>query len=688
MEDYVGLTKVPGLLFGGDYNPEQWPEHVWEEDVRLMAEAGVNMATVAVFSWSRLEPRPEVYDFGWLDRVLDLLHAHGVAADLATATATPPPWLVREHPEVLPVDAAGTRLEFGSRQGYCPSSPVFRAAAVRLARAMAERYAGHPALAMWHIGNEYADHTAECFCEESARHFRRWLQERHGSIDGLNAAWGTSCWGQHYTAFDQVNPVRKAPGPINPAQLLDWRRFSSDALLECFEGEREVLRELTPGVPVTTNFMGLLRDLDYWKWAQAEDVVSDDAYPDPADPASHVEIALSYDLMRSLKRRPWILLEQAPGAVSWRGVNVPKPPGMMRLHSIQALAHGADGAMFFQWRQAKYGPEKFHSALLPHGGTASRGWRETLRLGADLRALAEIAGSESEAEVALVLGWESWWGLEAPESMPSDRLELRRLLLDWYAPLHARGVAVDLVPPGRDLSGYRVVIVPNLYLCDEDQAGALAAFGGHLVVGPFSGVVGPDEQVHDGGPPGPLRELLGLAVDEFWPLPDGRTQAVRLAPAGPGTGRPLTARTWAEWLRVEGAEVLARYEGGDLDGQAAITRRGNARYLGCLLDDVSPVLDGILTEAGVRPAADVPEGVEATRRGPYLFLLNHAATPAALTLREPGTDLLTGRDLSGRIGIPGRDAVVLRTGPNPAPNPGPETEPVTGTRTTPTGGER
>ncbi|MYW00517.1 beta-galactosidase [Streptomyces sp. SID3343] len=653
------LTRIPGLLFGGDYNPEQWPEEVWAQDAKLMAEAGVNIATVAVFSWSRLEPRPGAYDFGWLDRVLDLLHEHGIAADLATATATPPPWLIREHPHVRPVDANGTLLDFGSRQGYCPSSPVFRAATARLARVMAQRYGQHPALAMWHISNEYADHTLECFCDESARHFRTWLADRYASIDGLDAAWGTSCWGQHYTAFDQVNPPRKAPGPINPTQLLDWRRFCSDALLECFEVERAILREVTPDVPVTTNFMSILPGLDYWKWAAAEDLVSDDAYPDPADPTSHVGAALSYDLMRSLKDRPWLLLEQAPSAVSWRAVNVPKPAGMMRLHSLQALAHGADGVMFFQWRQAVYGPEKFHSALLPHAGVRSRGWQDTLRLGKDLEKLAEIAGTRTAADVALVLDWDSWWGLAAPESMPSARLDLKDLLAAWYAPLHARGIAVDLVSPDHDLTGRRLVIAPNLYLCTAEQAARLAAFDGHLIVGPFSGVVDTADHVHPGGAPGPLRELLGVSVDEFRPIPDGATETVRHADASTST-----VRRWTEWLAVDDASVLARYRGGDLDGQAAITRRGRVTYLGCLLDDVSPVLSDVLTRAGVHPVADVPPGVEACRRdgadAHYLFLLNHGTTAASVTLREPGRDLLTGRDLRDRVEIGPRDAVVLR----------------------------
>ncbi|MFF0426150.1 beta-galactosidase [Streptomyces sp. NPDC004520] len=672
-----GLTRVPGLLFGGDYNPEQWPDEVWQEDVRLMAEAGVNLVTVAVFSWSRLEPSPGAYAFDWLDRVLDLLHAHGIAVDLATATATPPPWLVRNHPGIQPVDAAGTRLEFGSRQGYCPSSPVFRAATVRLARAMAERYRGHPALALWHIGNEYADHTAECFCEESARDFRRWLRHRHGTLAGLNSAWGTSCWGQHYTDWEQIEPPRKAPGPVNPTQLLDWRRFSSDALLACFEAEREVLKEVTPDVPVTTNFMSVLRELDYWKWAAAEDLVSDDAYPDPADPRSPVKAALGYDLMRSLKRGPWLLLESAPSAVSWRPVNVPKDPGVMRLHSLQALAHGSDGVMFFQWRQARYGPEKFHSAMLPHGGTRTRQWRETVALGADVRRLAEIAGSTTEAEVALLLDWDSWWGLEAPESMPSDRLRLHELLLAWYAPLHARGIAVDLAPPDRDLSSYRLVIAPNLYLCTAERAAALAAFRGQLVVGPFSGVVDADDQVHEGGAPGPLRELLGVRVEEWRPIPDGGSQEVVTA-----DGTRLRARTWSEWLSTDDGdaddtetpdvEVLARYSDGPLDGRPAATRRGTATYLSFLPEDPAPLLDRMLAAAGITGVTGqgLPEGVEACRRGPYLFLLNHGTEPATVPLPAlaaahggtPPTDLLTGRPLPvGPVVLAPRDAVVLKS---------------------------
>lgn len=559
------LTRVPGLLYGGDYNPEQWPEEVWAEDVVLMRQAGVNLVTVGVFAWGRIQPGPERWEFDWLDRLLELLHGHGVAVDLATATASPPAWLVRAHPEVLPVTADGVRLEFGSRQHYCPSSPVYRAAAVRLARALAQRYAGHPALALWHVHNEYGDHVTECFCAESAADFRRWLARRYGSVERLNQAWGTAAWSQQYGELAEVEPPRRAPGPVNPTQQLDWRRFCSDALLACHRAERAVLTELSPGVPVTTNFMSMSKPLDYWRWAEEEDLVSDDAYPDPADPQTQVRAALNYDLMRSLKGgAPWLLLEQAPSAVSWRAVNLPKTPAQRRLWALQAVARGSDGVLSFQWRASRAGTEKFHSAMLPHRGTDSRGWRETVRFGAELARLGSVAGGRSRAETAIVLDWESWWALELDEH-PSARMRWSTLLLPWYTALHRRAVAVDFVRPGTELGGYRAVLAPNLYLLRPETAQWLSEFtaqGGQLMCGPFSGVVDGHDQVHPGGAPGPLRELLGVVVDECWPLADGATVPVELRD-GDGT---LAATLWSEWLECEAAVPVARYAEGPWPG--------------------------------------------------------------------------------------------------------------------------
>ncbi|GAB3576158.1 beta-galactosidase [Leifsonia lichenia] len=650
--------RLDALAYGGDYNPDQWPESVWAEDARLMVEAGVNLVTLPVFSWPLLEPRPGEYDFAGLDRVIDLLWEHGIRIDLATATATPPAWLVREHPEVLPWNADGVRLEFGSRQSYCPSSPIFREAALRLTRALAERYGAHPALALWHVSNEYGDHVSRCWCPESARHFRRWLQNRYGTIDGLNAAWGTSCWGQNYLGFEQIEPPRTATGPINPAELVDFERFSSDALLELFQSEIDVLREVTPDIAVTTNFMSLFRELDYWDFAAAEDIVTDDAYPDPADQDAHIAAALNYGLMRSLKDgRPWLLLEQAPSAVSWREVNVPKAPGQMRVGSMQALAHGSDGVLFFQWRQAKFGPEKFHSAMLGHRGERSRTFQETKALGAELKTLAPITGTRVRASVALVADWDSWWGVSEPESLPSVRLDWLREARAWHAAAYALGQPVDVARAAGPFGDHRVLLVPNLYATTPEQADALTAFveeGGQLVVGPFSGVVDHCEQIHDGGAPGPLRDLLGIEVDEWWPLADGQTGTVGFGNARHGV------RVWSEWIEAaQGTDVLATYADGHLAGRPAVTRRasgaGAAWYLSAGLDSdgMRAVLSEVFAAAGVPVAASIDTDLEVVTRTDgttdYTFVLNHGRRDLTAPLIPDGRDLLTGADAAGGL---------------------------------------
>lgn len=671
--------RLDALAYGGDYNPDQWPESVWAEDARLMVEAGVTLVTLPVFSWPLLEPRPGEYDFGGLDRVIDLLWEHGIRIDLATATATPPAWLVREHPEVLPWNVDGVRLEFGSRQSYCPSSPVFREAALRLTRALAERYGEHPALALWHVSNEYGDHVSRCWCPESARHFRRWLRDRYETIDGLNEAWGTSCWGQHYLDFDHIEPPRTATGPINPAQQVDFERFSSDALLELFQAEIDVLREVTPEVAVTTNFMSLFRELDYWDFADAEDLVTDDAYPDPADPDAHIGAALNYGLMRSLKDgRPWLLLEQAPSAVSWRDVNVPKAPGRMRLDSMQALAHGSDGVMFFQWRQAKFGPEKFHSAMLGHRGERSRTFQETKALGAELKTLAPIRGTRVRASVALVADWDSWWGVSAPDSLPSQRLDWLREARAWHAAAYALGQTVDVTRAGGPFGDHRVLLVPNLYATTTGQADALARFvaaGGQLVVGPFSGVVDHREQVHDGGAPGPLRDLLGVEIDEWWPLADGEARTVSLA-GGRGDGARFGVRVWSEWLETApGTEIIATYADGDLSGRPAITRRshgdGVAWYVSAGLDSegMRALLTHIFEAAGIAAAESDPALEVVTRTDgttDYTFVLNHGRAPATAPRIGGGRDLLSGADASTGLALEAFGVAVVE---HPAPTP-------------------
>ncbi|MUN05842.1 beta-galactosidase [Agromyces luteolus] len=662
--------RLDALAYGGDYNPDQWPEEVWHEDVRLMREAGVNLVSLPVFSWPQLEVAPGVYDWAWLDRVIEVLWAGGIRIDLATATATPPAWLVRSHPEMLPSDSDGRRLEFGSRQAYCPSSPVWRANVARMARAMADRYGEHPAVVLWHVSNEYGDHVARCWCPESAAHFRRWLEDRYGDLDGLNEAWGVNVWGQRYTAWEQIEPPRRATGPVNPTQLLDFERFSSDALLELFRIEVDVLREVTPDLPVTTNFMSLLRDLDYWRFAEIEDLVTDDAYPDPADPRAHVPAALNYGLMRSLKGgRPWLLLEQAASAVSWRDVNVPKAPGRMRIDSLQAVAHGSDGAMFFQWRQARYGQEKFHSAMLGHRGEQSRTFRETAAFGRELQRLAPVKGTRVRSRVALVVDWDSWWGSSATESLPSQRLGWLAQARAWHAALHALGHAVDTVRATGPFHGYDLVVVPNLYIADAAQAAALEAFvasGGSVVVGPFSGVVDATEKVHPGGAPGPLRGLLGIEVDEPWPVPDGAAELVEL------DGERFDAPVWSEWIEASGeASVVARYATGVLAGRPAVTRRahgaGVAWYVSAALAEggLVAVMRRALADAGLPARTRIDPDVEAVTRADdetdYTFVLNHGAREVAVDVPEGAEDLLGGDATTGRLVLAPLGVAVLAT---------------------------
>jgi beta-galactosidase len=642
------------IYYGADYNPEHWSEDVWDEDMKLMSETGVSMVTIGIFSWAKVEPRPGEFDFGWFDTVLDKLAAADVQACLATMTASPPPWLSHLHPEILPVRADGTRLSPGARQQFCPSSEVYRRHAGRLVEQLAARYGEHPALAMWHIGNEFGCHIRACYCDTSAEDFREWLQHRYGDLDALNAAWSTTFWSQRYGDWAEILPPRVAPTFPNPAQQLDYHRFSSDASLGCYLTEKEILSRVTPGIPVTTNFVGRVQKaLDWHSWTPHEDVVSLDSYPDPYDSRGHVEAAFAYDLVRSTKGgQPWMLLEQAPSAVNWRDRNSPKAPGAMRLGSWQAVAQGADAVLFFQWRQTSGGAEKFHSAMVPHGGRETRTFREVRALGQELATVPELAGTRVRAEVALLHDWESWWGLEL-DSHPSDDLRLMDAHLAHYAPLFDANITCDVVHPARDLSGYKLVVVPNLYLLEEPVAANLRRYvdgGGHLVVSFFSGIVDGCDRAYLGGYPAPLRDVLGVRVEEFWPLPQDGSVGLHFT-----DGTAATGTTWSEWVEPEGAEVVAEFAGGELSGRAAVTRNaygaGIAWYLASRPDaaGMRALLNRIAGDAAAVPVLPgLPAGVQAVvRRGAdraYLILLNHGTEHVTVELPEPAPDLLADPD--------------------------------------------
>jgi beta-galactosidase len=664
-----------GLAYGGDYNPEQWPRETWLEDVRLMREAGVNLVSLGIFSWVRVEPSPGRFDFTWLDEIIDLLHENWIAVDLATPTAGPPAWLYRAHPEAWVTDAAGVRLGPGSRGLMCPSSPAYREAAARITRALGERYAQHPAVVMFHVHNEYGAPVNECHCEKSQDAFRAWLLERHGDLAGLNDAWGTAFWGQTYTHIDEVRTPAATASVFNPAQRLDYARFCDAELRACYVQERDILKSFAPDTPVTTNFMATsCPGVDYWKWAREVDIVSNDHYLTAAREDAHVMLSMDADMTRSLAGgRPWVLMEHSTSAVNWQPRNTAKGPGELARNSLAHVARGADAVLFFQWRASRQGAEKFHSAMLPHGGTDTRVHREVRTLGADVRALAGVAGAQAAPEVAILWDWESNWAQDL-DWRPSVDLDHRERTEAFYTRLWQDGVTTDFVHPEGDLSPYRLVIAPQTYLLTDQGAKNLDAFvraGGHLLTSYFTGVVDDTDSIHAGGLSGPLGSTLGVFVEEFAPL--RAEQEVRLAwePDGAGFAGGFAGDVWSEHVRLgPGTEVLASFVDGPAAGGAAITRRpledGTSWYVATRLgqDVLAPLLESIYRAAGITRGPG-GAGVEVVNRAAgdtsWMFVINHTNQDALVP--ASGHEVLTGVPVTDTLDVPAGAVRVVRTAP-------------------------
>ena len=673
------------IRFGGDYNPEQWPEDVWDRDMALFEEASVDTLTVNVFAWATLQPDEHTYDFAVLDRILEKLAAAGKTVCLATSTAAHPAWMARAYPDVTRVDFDGRRHVFGQRHNSCPNSPAYRRFSAELTRRIAERYgrADNPAsgiVVAWHVNNEYG---GTCYCEHCAAAFRVWLRARYGSLSALNEAWNTAFWSHTFYAWDEVVPPNALSehggGPdVTAFQgiTLDYLRFNSDSLLRNFIDEKSAIREFSPDLPVTTNFMGMYRPLDYFRWAPHLDFVSWDNYP--PDMQSHARMALTHDLMRGLKGgRPFWLMEQTPSQTACRAFNPVKRPGVMRLWSYQAVAHGADAVLFFQMRQSRGASEKEHGAVITHGGRSdTRVFREVAGLGEELEALAgEIVGARTYAKVALVFDWDSWWAVEISDG-PSRHVSYQQTLIAYYRALYERNVAVDVVPTGADLAGYDVVVAPLLHVIQGDLAARVEAFvegGGTFVTSFLSGRVDESDNAFGMDAPGPLARVLGIRIDETDALAPEDLNAVVFD----GGAVRFAANLVFDLLQPGTAEVVGVYESDFYAGTAAVTRNvvvgdggsGDAWYVGTNLDagGLGWLFDRVLGDRGLLNAYSGLPGVEAVTRHrddvAYLFLLNHGDVAADVVAETDGVSLLTRTPVRAgeHLTLAPKDVLILRS---------------------------
>lgn len=667
----LGSSGQPAIAFGADYNPEQWPEETWAEDVRLMREAGVNLVTVGIFSWARIEPREGTYVFDWLDRVIDLLHAHGIKVDLANATASPPPWFSHTYPQSLPVREDGVKISYGSRQAFAASSPEYRRAAAALTEQIANRYASHPAVVMWHIHNEYGCHNQPDYSDGAAAGFRGWLHRRYGNLEALNAAWGTAFWSQRYDSWDEIIPPRTSGTWVNPTQQLDFARYSSDELLECYMAEAAIIRRQSTH-PLTTNFMGfnmgLHQPVDYWRWSQHMDIVSNDHYLRAEDSRSFQDLAMAADLTRGWAAgKPWLLMEHSTSAVNWQPRNIAKAPGEMLRNTLQHIARGADGTLFFQWRASKAGAEKFHSGMLPHTGTDTKIWREVCELGRTLQALGEVTGSvvagpDGAVEVAILHDTDARWASEL-DSHPSVDASSLRETRRWHDAFYRRGITTDFRQSTDDLSQYKLVIAPMLYLLTDEGVRNLHRYvesGGSLVVTYFSGIADENDHIRLGSYPGAFSGLLGVHIEEFFPLPEA--QSIELSRFGAGS-------IWTELGRPTAAEVLSTVAEGPVQGSPAVTRNtygdGRSYYVSTSLqvEGMDELLQVLCADAGVSPMLAGPApGVEVVRRckdeQTWTFFINH--NDEDVRIPAAGHELLTSQELQGTLHLKAGSVAVVR----------------------------
>lgn len=672
-------TKLPFILYGGDYNPNQWPKEIIKEDMKLFKIANINIVTLPVFSWALLQPDEDTYNFEWLDDILNLLEENNISVCLATSTAVQPSWMSRKYPEMLPVDFDGRRRKFGGRVKFCPNSKKYREFSVKLATKLAERYKDYDNIALWHIGNEYDNY---CYCDYCKEEFIEWLKKKYTTLDNLNTAWNNNFWGHTLYSWDEVT----VPSGLSEMWYgqdkvctnfqgiaLDYNRFMSDSILGCYLGEYEVIKKITPNIQITTNLMGTFKPLDYFKWAEYMDVISWDNYPAYGDEPAIV--AMRHDLMRSLKGgQPFMLMEQSPNQQNWQPYNTIKRPGELRLQSYQTLAHGADSIMFFQMRQSIGACEKYHGAIISHTGNENtRIFNDCKSLGEEFQSLGDsILDSRFDSKVAIMFDWDNWWAVEF-SSGPSVELKYIPQIEKYYKGFHNKNIPVDFVRPTDDLSKYDVIVAPVLYMLKENVADNIKAFvsgGGTFITTFFSGYVDENDRVKLGGYPSELRDLLGIWVEELDALPLEMNNSIQMKNKLSGFDSEYTCNMLFDIINLEGAEALALYGNDFYSDSPVITRNnygnGNAYYIGSnpedrFIDDFINYLD---SKHSLSLEFEIQPGVEITKRikdnTVIFFVLNHNDEQISLNLKDKlFINLLTKEKVAHNLIVNSRDVAIL-----------------------------
>ena len=653
-------TIFDHIIHGGDYNPDQWidtPE-IWDEDMRLMNLAHVNSATVGIFAWGMLEPEEGVYNFEWMDKLLDLLHENGKDVILATPSGARPNWLAQKYPEVLRVEESGIRNEYGVRHNHCLTSPIYREKVRNINRLLAERYKDHPAVKMWHISNEYC---GECHCELCQEAFREWLKkEYHNSLDELNFKWWNGFWSHQVTDWSQINSPKFRGENHVSAMKLAWKRFVSESHISFFENEIAPLREITPNIPITTNFMKMYDGIDYQAFAKKLDLVSWDNYPawDKGNNENEAcDTAFVHDAFRTMGGgKPFFMMESTPSLVNWHDVNKLPRPNRQALSSIQAVAHGADSVQYFQWRKSRGGHEKFHGAVVDHcGHENTRVFKEVSNLGENLEKLSSVVGELCNSKVAIICDWENGWAVKSFCGYNNLQRDYYHECTKWYAPFWKKGISVDIIAMDDDYGKYDLVIAPFLYMLKEGTISRIESYvknGGNFVATYLSGIVDKDDLCFLGGFPGnELKDVFGIWVEETDSLPEGMKNTVEY------NGKEYDAINFCDLLHSKGAEILATYKADFYAETPAVTEnnygKGKAYYTAFANkgDFFEAFSNALINKHNIVPDTDIKaeEGISIRKRGNTIFVMNFADTEKEIVLDKEYINLITNEKISGKV---------------------------------------